>query len=74
MCLSVHVCDDIYVSQSASQSVSQSHSFQSIIIIYLHLNPFQISSALGVNSVSFGYEKSADYGNGIEINGVEVPE
>jgi hypothetical protein len=32
----------------------------------------QMCVALGVESVSFGYEKSADYGNGICVNDVEV--
>ena len=27
---------------------------------------------MGINTVSLGYEKSANYGNGINIDGVEV--
>jgi hypothetical protein len=43
-----------------------------ILFLLFRIFRYQICAALGVESVSFGYEKSADYGNGICVNDVEV--
>lgn len=32
----------------------------------------KISIMKGYDEINLGYEKSADYGNGVEVNGVEV--